>query len=109
VNGCNYCLTVHSFTARHMAKLPAEDVILARKGHATDPKRDAAVQFARKIIESRGHATDADLQAVRDAGYTDANIMEIVALVAMYSLTNFFNNVFHPDKDFPAVAPAGSI
>ncbi|RXG85233.1 carboxymuconolactone decarboxylase family protein [Bradyrhizobium zhanjiangense] len=109
VNGCNYCLTVHSFTAKHMAKLPAEDVILARKGHARDPKRDAAVQFARKVIERRGHVTDADLQAVRDAGYTDANIMEIVALVAMYSLTNFFNNVFNPDKDFPAVAPAGSI
>ncbi|MGN8543677.1 carboxymuconolactone decarboxylase family protein [Bradyrhizobium sp. 13971] len=109
VNGCDYCLTVHSFTAEHMAKLPAEDIILARKGHARDPKRDAAVQLARKIIESRGHVTDADLQAVRDAGYTDANIMEIVALVAMYSLTNFFNNVFNPDKDFPAVAPAGSI
>jgi uncharacterized peroxidase-related enzyme len=109
VNGCNYCLTVHSFTAEHMAKLPAEDVILARKGHAREAKRDAAVQFARKIIESRGHVTDSDLQAVRDAGYTDANIMEIVALVAMYSLTNFFNNVFQPDKDFPAVAPAGSI
>ncbi|MBR1167049.1 carboxymuconolactone decarboxylase family protein [Bradyrhizobium liaoningense] len=109
VNGCNYCLSVHSFTAKHMAKLPAEDVILARKGHARDPKRDAAVQFARKVIERRGHVTDADLQAVRDAGYTNANIMEIVALVAMYSLTNFFNNVFNPDKDFPAVAPAGSI
>jgi alkylhydroperoxidase family enzyme len=41
--------------------------------------------------------------------YTDANVMEIVALVAMYSLTNFFNNVFDPEKDFPAVTPAGSI
>jgi AhpD family alkylhydroperoxidase len=51
----------------------------------------------------------ADLKAVRDAGYTDANVMEIVALVAMYSLTNFFNNVFDPEKDFPAVTPAGSI
>jgi hypothetical protein len=40
---------------------------------------------------------------------TDANVMEIVALVAMYSLTNFFNNVFDPEKDFPAVAPAGSL
>src|SRR5215475_16183162 len=46
VNGCNYCLTVHSFTAEHMAKLPADEIILARKGRATDPKRDAAVQFA---------------------------------------------------------------
>ena len=109
VNGCNYCLTVHSFTAEHMAKLPADDIILARKGHAKDPKRDAAVQFARKVIETRGQVSDADLQAVRAAGYTEANIIEIVALVAMYSLTNFFNNVFDPEKDFPAVAPAGSI
>jgi len=109
VNGCNYCLTVHSYTAEHMARLPAEDIILARKGHANDPKRDAALQFARKVIETRGQVTDADVQAVRDAGYTEANVMEIVALVAMYSLTNFFNNVFDPEKDFPAVPPAGSI
>jgi len=109
VNGCNYCLTVHSFTAEHMARLPADDIILARKGHAADPKRDAAIQFSRKVIEARGKVGDADLNAVRDAGYTDANIMEIVALVAMYSLTNFFNNVFDPEQDFPAVAPAGSI
>ncbi|MBO9558827.1 MAG: carboxymuconolactone decarboxylase family protein [Caulobacter sp.] len=109
VNGCDYCLTVHSFTAEHMAKLPADEIILARKGHASDPKRDAAVQFARKVIVTRGKVSDADLKAVRDLGYTDANIMEIVALVAMYSLTNFFNNVFDPEQDFPAVTPAGAI
>ncbi|MEY9380504.1 carboxymuconolactone decarboxylase family protein [Rhizobium leguminosarum] len=109
VNGCNYCLTVHSFTAEHMAKLPADDIILARKGHASDPKRDAAVQFAQKVIKSRGQVSEGDLKAVRDAGYTDANIIEIVALVAMFSLTNFFNNVFDPETDFPAVVPAGSI
>ena len=109
VNGCNYCLTVHSFTAEHMARLAADEIILARRGHAADPKRDAAVQFARKVIETRGNVTDADFNAVRDAGYTDANIMEIVALVAMFSLTNFINNVFDPEKDFPAVAPAGSV
>src|SRR3954467_4268623 len=65
VNGCNYCLTVHSFTAEHMAKLPADDIILARKGHANDPKRDAAIQFARKVVETRGQVSDADLDAVR--------------------------------------------
>jgi uncharacterized peroxidase-related enzyme len=109
VNGCNYCLTVHSFAAEHLAKLPANEIILARKGHASDPKRDAAIQFARKVIETRGKVGDTDLKAVRNAGYTDANVMEIVALVAMYSLTNFFNNVFDPEQDFPAVTPAGSI
>jgi len=106
VNGCNYCLSIHSFTAANMAKLPADEIVLARKGRASDPKRDAAVQFARKVIGTRGKVSDADVKSVRDAGYTDANVMEIVALVAMYSLTNFFNNVFDPERDFPAVAPA---
>ncbi len=48
VNGCNYCLTVHSYTAEHLAKLPADEIILARKGHANEPKRDAAVQLRAK-------------------------------------------------------------
>ncbi|SAK94312.1 peroxidase-like protein [Caballeronia glebae] len=109
VNGCNYCLSVHSFTANHMARLSADEIILARKGHATDERRDAAVQFARKVIETRGRIADADVKAIRDAGYTDANVMEVIALVAMYSMTNFFNNVFDPEKDFPAVPEAGSI
>jgi uncharacterized peroxidase-related enzyme len=109
VNRCDYCLGVHSFTADHMAKLPANEILLARKGHASDPKRNAAIEFARKVIETRGKVGDADLKAVRAAGYSDANIIEIVALVAMYSLTNFFNNVFDPEKDFPAVPRAGSI
>jgi uncharacterized peroxidase-related enzyme len=108
VNGCNYCLGSHSYAA-NMAKLPVDEIILARKRHATDPKRDAAVQFARKIIEARDQLSESDLKAVRDAGYTDGNLMEIVALVAMYSLTNFFNNVFDPDKDYSAVPMAGSI
>lgn len=60
VNGCNYRLTVHSFTTEHMAELPAEEIILARKGHASDPKRNAAVQFARKVIKTRGKVSDAD-------------------------------------------------
>ena len=109
VNGCNYCLTVHSYTAKHMAKLEADEIILARKGQASDPKRDAAVRFAQRVIETRGKVSDADLAAVRDTGYTDANILEIIGLVAMYSLTNFVNNVSDPERDFPPVAPAGSI
>jgi uncharacterized peroxidase-related enzyme len=107
VNGCNYCLAVHTFGAGH-AKMSADEIILARKGHASDPKRDT-VQFSRRVIETRGHVSGADVKAVRCAGYTDANFIEIITLVAMYSLTNFFNNVFDPEKDFPGVPPVGSV
>ena len=109
VNGCNHCSTAHSITADHMAKPPADEIFLARKGHASDRKRDTGVQFARKIVEIGGKVRDADLNMVGDAGYTDANIMEIVALVAMYSPTNFCNKVPESETDFPAIAPTGSI
>jgi uncharacterized peroxidase-related enzyme len=108
VNGCHYCLGVHSLGAQQ-SKMMDDEIILARKGHASEPKRNAAVQFARKVIQTRGKVRDDDLQAVRDAGYSDANTIEMIALVALYSLTNFFNNVFETEKDFPAVPPAGSI
>ena len=95
--------------AERMAKMSADEIALARQGKAIDPKRRAAVQFARKVIETRGKVSDGDLQGVRDAGYTEAQVIEIVALVAMFSLTNFFNNVFDHDKDFPAMSPEGPI
>jgi alkylhydroperoxidase family enzyme len=90
-------------------QVPADKTILARKD---DPKRDAAIQFARKVIQTRGQVSDSDLKAVRDAGYTDENVTEIVALVALvalYSVTNFFSDVFDPEKNSPTVRPAGSI
>jgi hypothetical protein len=62
-----------------MARLPADEVILARKGHATTPKRDVAARFARKVIKTRGHVGEADVKAVRDAGYADALAILIAA------------------------------
>ncbi|TXG98923.1 MAG: carboxymuconolactone decarboxylase family protein [Nevskiaceae bacterium] len=108
VNGCNYCLAVHTYVA-NLAKMPPDEIILARKGGSSDSKRDAAIKFARTVIEQRGQLTDSDFKAVKDAGFSDPNILEIISLVAMYSLTNFFNNVFDPDKDYPPVPPAGSL
>ncbi|MBF4991843.1 carboxymuconolactone decarboxylase family protein [Methylophilus sp. QUAN] len=108
VNGCNYCLAVHTYAA-NLVKMPAEEIILARKGMSNDPKRDAAVKFARKVIEQRGIVTDAEFKAIREADFSEANILEIISLVAMFSLTNFFNNVFDPEKDYPPVPPAGSL
>lgn len=58
-----------------MAHLPAEEIIVARKDHVTNPEWDAAVQFARKVVETRSKVSDADPQAVREAGYSDANVI----------------------------------
>jgi alkylhydroperoxidase family enzyme len=68
--------------------------------------RQAAALFAQKLIEARGKVSDADFAAVRAAGYSDAQIVDIIALSAQFLLTNFMNNAAETDLDFPAVAPA---
>ncbi len=101
VNGCTYCNSAHAYLGSRFGKLDEAEIAANRDGRSNDPKADAAVRFARKIAAERGHVTDADLQAVRAAGYSDAEVVEIVANVAVNVLTNLVNNVFATEVDFP--------
>lgn len=103
VNGCDYCLSAHSYLAKNLAKLDDAEITANRNGVSNDPKADAAVHFAVKVTQERGHITDADFAAVKLAGYTDAQIIEIVQHVALNVWTNTFNNVFQTEIDFPVV------
>ncbi len=103
VDGCDYCLSAHSYLGLNLAKITPDEVALNRKGQSGDAKADAAVRFAAKVVRERGHATDADIQAVRDAGFSDSQIVEIVAVVAENVFTNLLNVVADTDIDFPTV------
>lgn len=103
VNGCSYCLSAHSYLGRNLAKLDDAEIATNRSGTSNDPKADAAVRFAVRVVTDRGHVSDADFAAVKLAGYTDAQIIEIVQHVALNSWTNFFNEVFKTEIDFPVV------
>ena len=103
VNGCNYCLSAHTYLGLNLAKITPEEVKLNRKGASGDQKADGAVRFAVKVTESRGQVSDDDLAAVRKAGYTDAQVIEIVSIVAENTFTNLINNVAQTDIDFPVV------
>lgn len=106
VNGCDYCLSAHSYLGAHLAKLDAAEMAANRQGHSQDARADAALVFARTVAETRGKVTDADIAAVRGAGFTDAHVIEIVANVALNVFTNLVNNVAETDIDFPVVRAA---
>ena len=104
VNGCDYCLSAHTYLGLNAAKISPEEIALNRQGRSGDPKADAAVRFAVKVTEARGRVSEADLQAVRAAGYSDAQIVDIVGVVAENVFTNLINNVAQTDIDFPVVS-----
>ncbi len=106
INGCDYCLSAHTYVGQHHLKLDAAEIALNRRGRSGDARADAAVAFAAAVTARRGRVDDADIAAVRRAGYTDAQIVEIVALVAANVFTNFVNNVAETEIDFPVVTAA---
>lgn len=103
INGCDYCLSAHTYLGKNLAKLDDAEMTVNRSGTSNDVKADAAVRFAVKVTSLRGHVSTEDFAAVQAAGYSDAQIIEIVQHVALNSWTNYFNNVFHTDIDFPVV------
>jgi len=105
-NGCDYCLSAHSYLGLNLAKIDETEIALNRAGHSGDAKADAAVVFARKVLDARGKVSDADIAAVRLAGFTEAQVIEITATVALNVLTNYINNVADTDIDFPVVLAA---
>lgn len=105
-NGCDYCLSAHSYVGLNLAKVPADEIARARHGGSADAKTEAALRFAVKVTEARGKVSTADLAAIRTAGFSEAQILEIVAVVAENFMTNLFNNVAETDIDFPAVHAA---
>jgi uncharacterized peroxidase-related enzyme len=104
VNGCDYCNSAHTYIAKNLVKLSDAEIALNREGRSNDPKADAAVRLARKIAVERGAVSNADITEARAAGLSDAELVEIVGNVAVNVFTNYLNEVFKTEIDFPAVA-----
>jgi uncharacterized peroxidase-related enzyme len=107
-NGCDYCLAMHTYVSSKFGGMSSDDIDLGRAGSSIDPKRAAVARFAQRVVESRGRVSDADLAAVRGAGYTDPQILAIVTVAVAAQLTNFINNVNQTDIDIPAVNSVGT-
>ncbi|WP_055586451.1 carboxymuconolactone decarboxylase family protein [Streptacidiphilus griseoplanus] len=107
-NGCGYCLAIHTYVSSEFGGMSSQDIELARAGSSVDPKRAAVARFAQQVVENRGRVSDADLAAVRGAGYTDPEILAITTVAVQALLTNFLNNINQTDIDVPSPAPVGT-
>ncbi|MBV7266268.1 carboxymuconolactone decarboxylase family protein [Erythrobacter ani] len=102
LNGCDYCLAAHTYLARNVAKLNGAEIAANRRGTSSDAKAKAAVEFVVQLVAERGGVSADDVAAVRAAGFSDAEIVEIIAHVALNTLTNYVNEALDIEIDFPA-------
>jgi uncharacterized peroxidase-related enzyme len=101
-NACQYCVSAHSAIGRK-AGLDGVEIAANRAGTSQDAKAAVAVKFAHALVEHKGEVTSADLLEVRNAGYSDADIVEIITHVGMNLLTNILGKASRVEIDFPAV------
>lgn len=102
VNGCDYCASAHTMLGGN-AGIAREELTANLSGKSSDEKTQAALTFAVAVVEHKGRVTDADLERVKAAGYSDAHVVEIVSVVALNLFTNYLNHVADTEIDFPVV------
>lgn len=103
INECEYCAAAHSFIGDKLVKIDKASIEASREGKSSDSRTQAALTFARTLVEKQGRVTDADVDHVFQAGFTEGEIGEIVGHVALNVFTNYFNNTARTAVDFPKV------
>ena len=102
LNRCEYCLAAHTLLGKN-AGVSEADLGQAQAGKSSDAKTQAALNFAGKLVRNRGSVSSEDFAEVRNAGFCDEMIAEILAHVALHIFTNYTNVAFDVPVDFPKV------
>jgi uncharacterized peroxidase-related enzyme len=103
-NQCEYCLSAHTVIGGKLLGIDEESMSASRTSDTADARVNAALTFAQTLVRKRGLASDSDVAAVRDAGYTEGEIAEIIAHTALNIFTNYFNHTANTVIDFPKVS-----
>ena len=102
-NSCDYCMSAHTYLGQ-AAGISADELSQSREGQSNDPKTKAALKFVKSVIDKKGEVSDADWQAVRDSGFSDEEVLEMIAAVALNVLTNYFNKAAKTEIEFPIIS-----
>ncbi|WP_342349386.1 carboxymuconolactone decarboxylase family protein [uncultured Nitrospira sp.] len=103
VNDCQYCLAAHSAIGRSVG-LSEEAVGDSRRGESPDPKEATVLAFTRNVVTNRGRISDEEVAKLRKAGFSEGDMVELIANISLTLFTNYFNHIAATEIDFPAVS-----
>ncbi|NEX60079.1 carboxymuconolactone decarboxylase family protein [Noviherbaspirillum galbum] len=99
-NECKYCVAAHSFIAEAVSKTPQQAVQAVRyDGPIEDAKLAALRTFTQVMVASHGKPTEEQLATFLAAGYSEKNALEIILAIAVKTISNYSNHLFHPALD----------
>lgn len=99
-NGCDYCVAAHTGVAKKVG-LSDDQIKAIRRFEPESSQHQSLLTFVRRVMETKGFVEDADVEDVRQAGYTDGQIAEAVGYIGLATFSNYFNHVYDTPLDFP--------
>lgn len=103
LNGCEYCLSAHTYIGENLAKVPVDELTKARSAESSDAHVQALLKLSNEIAANAGLVGDEAIAAARAVGVTDAEIGDVVANLALNILTNYFNVLAGVKNDWPVI------
>lgn len=101
INGCRYCQSAHTVIGK-MNRFTEEQILEIRKGTASfDSKLDALAKFTASVVTNRGKATEESKNNFFAAGYTEANLIDVIIVVGDKIISNYIHNLTEFEIDFP--------
>jgi AhpD family alkylhydroperoxidase len=100
VDDCSYCQAAHTAGGK-AAGLSTQETIDIRRGSVAEPKLAALLTLVREQAQHLGHVQDSSWQGALDAGWTDTELTETAAVVALNLFTNYFNHLVQTELDLP--------
>lgn len=107
-NSCQYCVAAHTDSGLKIG-LNDQEINSAKNGKDKNFKTEQAIKFALAILEHQGELTDDEVSAVKDAGFSEAEIVELIVLVGLFSLGNYVGKVSQIDLDIPQVKELNTV
>ena len=99
-NGCEYCMAAHSFLAQAASGVPSDVTAAIRDGEPVpEVQLSALSEFSRLMVIKRGLPSQSDVEVFLSAGYTEKDILEIIHAIAIKTISNYTNHIFHTEVD----------
>lgn len=99
-NRCEYCMAAHSMVGDRMSGVPAPVLSALRAGtELPDARLQALSAFTRTMVKERGTPTPEQLAAFLAAGFGEGHVLEVILAIAVKTISNYANHVFHTDLD----------
>jgi uncharacterized peroxidase-related enzyme len=103
INQCEYCVAVHVQVGQQ-AGLSRDELICNLQGEASDPRSQAVLNFTKAVVNHRGKVDESTVKSLREHGFSDKAIVEIVGVIGLYTFLNYIKHLTQPALDFPIVA-----